>query len=59
MGLGWAVDDDPAGKVVGMDGGAAASFRVYPARKLTVAVLTNLQGSGPEELVRGVAGFFP
>jgi CubicO group peptidase (beta-lactamase class C family) len=58
MGLGWAVDDDPAGKVVGHDGGAAASFRVYVARKLSVAVLTNLQGSGPEELVKGVAGFF-
>ena len=58
MGLGWAVDDDPAGKAVGMDGGAAASFRVYPARKLAVAVLTNLQGSGPDEIVKGVAGFF-
>ena len=58
MGLGWAVDDDPAGKIAGMDGGAAASFRVYPVRKLSVAVLTNLQGSGPDELVRGVADFF-
>jgi CubicO group peptidase (beta-lactamase class C family) len=58
MGLGWAVDDDPAGKVVGMDGGAAASFKVYPAQLLTVAVLTNRQGAGPEELSRGVAGFF-
>jgi len=58
FGLGWQVDDDPAGKVVGMDGGAAASLKVYPAKKLTVAVLTNLQGSGPDELARGVAGFF-
>lgn len=58
MGLGWLVDDDPAGKVVGMDGGAAASFRVYPDRKLTIAVLTNLQGAGPEELVHGLADFF-
>jgi CubicO group peptidase (beta-lactamase class C family) len=58
FGLGWQVDDDPAGKVVGMDGGAAASLKVYPARKLTVAVLTNLQGSGPDEVARGVAGFF-
>jgi CubicO group peptidase (beta-lactamase class C family) len=58
MGLGWAVDDDPAGKTVGHDGGAAASLKVFVARKLSVAVLTNLQGSGPEELVRGVAAFF-
>jgi len=58
MGLGWAVDDDPSGKVVGMDGGAAASLRVFPARKLTVAVVTNLQGAGPEQLSLGGAGFF-
>jgi CubicO group peptidase (beta-lactamase class C family) len=55
MGLGWMVDDDPSGRVVGMDGGAAAALRVYPSRKLAIAVLTNLQGGGPEELVRGVA----
>jgi CubicO group peptidase (beta-lactamase class C family) len=58
MGLGWAVDDDPSGKVAGMAGGAASAFSVYVPRKLTVAVLTNLQGSGPDELVRGVAEFF-
>lgn len=58
MGLGWMVDDDPAGKVVGMDGGATASLRVFPTRGLTVAVLTNLQGAGPDELARKVAGYF-
>lgn len=58
MGLGWAVDDAPAGKMAGMSGGAAASLDVFPSRKLTVAVLTNLQGSGPEQLSRGVAEFF-
>lgn len=58
MGLGWMVDDDPSGKVVGMDGGAAASLRVIPSRKLTVAVLTNLQGAGPDELAQGIAGYF-
>ena len=31
---------------------------IFPARKLTVAVLTNLQGAGPEQLSLGVAGFF-
>lgn len=59
FGLGWQVDDDPAGKWVGMEGGATAAFRVYPARRLSVAVLTNLQGAEPGELVQGVAGFFP
>ncbi|MGE0556348.1 MAG: serine hydrolase domain-containing protein [Gemmatimonadales bacterium] len=58
MGLGWIVDDDPKGKVVGMDGGAAASLRVYPAKRLSAAVLTNLQGAGPDELAQGVAAFF-
>ena len=58
MGLGWAVDDDPAGKVVGMTGGAAASLSVIPGRRLAVAVLTNLQGAGPDQLSAGVAGFF-
>jgi CubicO group peptidase (beta-lactamase class C family) len=58
MGLGWAIDDDPTGKVAAMVGGAAAALYVFPTRKLTVALLTNLQGSGPDELSKGVAGFF-
>jgi len=58
MGLGWGVDDDPAGKSATMVGGAASGLSVYPSRKLSVAVLTNLQGSGPDELLKGVAEFF-
>ena len=58
MGLGWMVDDDPAGRSAWMDGGATASLRVFPGRGLTVAVLTNLQGAGPAELARGIAAFF-
>jgi CubicO group peptidase (beta-lactamase class C family) len=58
MGLGWAVNDDPAGKSVGMTGGAAASLSVFPGRRITVAVLTNLQGAGPDQLSEGVARFF-
>ena len=58
MGLGWGVDDDPAGKSATMVGGAASGVTVYPASKLSVAVLTNLQGSGPDQLLKGVAGFF-
>jgi hypothetical protein len=52
------VDDDPAGKSATMVGGAASGLTVYPASKLAVAVLTNLQGSGPDQLLKGVAGFF-
>lgn len=58
FGLGWQVDDDPAGRWVGMEGGATAAFRVYPGKRLSVAVLTNLQGAGPGDLVHGVAAFF-
>jgi CubicO group peptidase (beta-lactamase class C family) len=58
MGLGWAVNDDPAGKSVGMTGGAAASLSVFPGRRITVAVLTNVQGAGPDQLSEGVARFF-
>ncbi|HKP29868.1 MAG TPA: serine hydrolase, partial [Gemmatimonadales bacterium] len=58
MGLGWGVDDDPAGKSATMVGGAASGLSVYPSRKLSVAVLTNLQGAGPDQLLKGVAEFF-
>ena len=57
-GLGWGVDDDPAGKSATMVGGAASGLSVYPSRKLSVAVLTNLQGSWPDQLLKGVAEFF-
>jgi CubicO group peptidase (beta-lactamase class C family) len=58
MGLGWQVDDDPAGKVATMTGGAASGLSVYLKPGLSVAVLTNLQGSGPEQLLKGVADYF-
>ena len=57
-GLGWGVDDDPAGKSASMVGGAASGLSVYPSRKLTVAVLTNLQGAWPDQLLKGVAELF-
>lgn len=57
-GLGWGVDDDPAGRSATMVGGAASGLSVYPSRKLSVAVLTNLQGSWPDQLLKGVAEFF-
>ena len=59
FGLGWMVDDDPSGRIVGMEGGAAAALLVVPGKELVVAVLTNLQGAGPTELARGVAKYFP
>jgi CubicO group peptidase (beta-lactamase class C family) len=59
FGLGWMVDDDPSGRIVGMEGGAAAALLIVPGKDLVVALLTNLQGAGPSELARGVAKFFP
>lgn len=59
FGLGWMVDDDPSGRLVGMEGGAAAAVLVVPGKDLVVAVLTNLQGAGPTDLARGVARLYP
>ena len=58
FGLGWQVDDTPGDRWVGMEGGAAAALRIFPDRKLSVAVLTNLQGAGPGELAQEIAGFW-
>jgi CubicO group peptidase (beta-lactamase class C family) len=58
FGLGWQVDDTPGGRWVGMEGGASSALRVFPDHKLTVAVLTNLQGAGPGELAMGLARFW-
>ena len=58
FGLGWQVDDSPGNRWAGMEGGASTAFRIFPDRKLTVVVLTNLQGAGPGELVQQIAGFW-
>jgi CubicO group peptidase (beta-lactamase class C family) len=58
FGLGWQVDDTPGESWAGMEGGASSALRVFTDSKVTVVVLTNLQGAGPGELAQGVAGFW-
>jgi hypothetical protein len=40
-------------------GGGAAAWRLsIPVKRLTVIVLTNLQGSAPDTLAAGIAGLY-
>jgi len=55
---GWAVDDRPGHKAVGHSGGASTAYWRFLDDKLTVIVLTNLQGSDPDSLARGVAALY-
>ncbi len=42
----------------GGTGGLRAAFGLYPRDNLSVIVLTNFQGAGPEALVEGVAALY-
>lgn len=54
-GLGWITMDTPQHRSVGGAGGGRAAVMYYPSDRLGVAVLTNLQASGPESLLELVA----
>lgn len=54
-GLGWITMDTPQHRSVGGAGGGRAAVMYYPSDRLGVAVLTNLQASGPESLLEMVA----
>jgi CubicO group peptidase (beta-lactamase class C family) len=54
-GLGWMTIDDPAHRAVGGSGGGRCAVLHYPDEGFGVAVMTNLQGSGPEDLAERVA----
>ena len=54
-GLGWITFDRAAHRAVGGSGGGRAALLFYPEDRLAVAIMTNLQGSGPESLVEMVA----
>ena len=56
--MGWVTFDHPAPRAYGGSGGGRAAVFFYPDDRLAVAVLTNLQGAGPEELVELVAGAY-
>ena len=52
---GWVVDDRPGHKSVGHSGGGSTAYWRFLDDKLSVVVLTNLQGSDPDSLAQGVA----
>ncbi|MFP5355063.1 MAG: serine hydrolase domain-containing protein [Gemmatimonadota bacterium] len=54
-GLGWITMDIPEHRSVGGAGGGRAAVMYYPADRLGVAVMTNLQAAGPESLLDLVA----
>lgn len=55
MGLGWMVDDREHHRAVGGSGGSSVAFRHFVDDKLTVVVLTNLQGHDPDGFVYELA----
>ena len=57
-GLGWVLIGPPEQRAFGGSGGGRAAVFFYPDDKLGVAVLTNLQGAGPEGLVELVASAY-
>jgi len=57
-GLGWITIDTPKHRAFGGSGGGRTTLLVYPDDHLAVAVLTNLQGAGPESLVEMIASVY-
>lgn len=58
VGLGWLVDDIPGHRAVGGTGGSAVAFRHYRDDKVTVVVMTNLQGIDPDAMVDSIAALY-
>ena len=56
--LGWSTMDRPGHRAVWTSGGNTAAYHRYLDDELSVIILTNCQGSGPNELAEGVAGFY-
>jgi len=56
--LGWSTIDHPGHRAVWTSGGNTAAYHRYLDYDLSVIVLTNCQGSGPNALAEGVAGFY-
>jgi CubicO group peptidase (beta-lactamase class C family) len=57
--LGWGVNKFRLKhRAVGMSGGGRSAFLLYPDDDLAVIVLTNLQGSSPENWLEELAGFY-
>jgi CubicO group peptidase (beta-lactamase class C family) len=57
-GLGWGTVDRPGHRAAFASGGNTVAIHRYLEDDLTVIVLTNCQGAGPNEIAEGVAGFW-
>jgi CubicO group peptidase (beta-lactamase class C family) len=57
-GGGWMVDDTPGHKSVGHTGGDSTAYIRFLDDRLSVIVLTNCQGAGPDDIVGGVATLY-
>jgi CubicO group peptidase (beta-lactamase class C family) len=58
--VGWFRTERPGKQhpAVWMDGGSSTAFMYFPSDKMTVIVLTNLQGADPLSLAEAIAGFY-
>ncbi|MFO7653530.1 MAG: serine hydrolase domain-containing protein [Candidatus Krumholzibacteriia bacterium] len=56
--LGWSTIDRPEHRAVWASGGNTVALHRYLDDDVTVIVLTNCQGSGPNEIAEKVAGFY-
>lgn len=56
--LGWSTIDRPGHRAVWASGGNTVALHRYLDDDVTVIVLTNCQGAGPNEIAEGVAGFY-
>ncbi|HEU4595828.1 MAG TPA: serine hydrolase domain-containing protein [Pyrinomonadaceae bacterium] len=56
--LGWTVDEHKGRRVVGHEGGGSAWVAHFPAERLSVVVLCNLNGARADEIQYGVADFY-
>jgi D-alanyl-D-alanine carboxypeptidase len=57
-GAGWLVDDTPGHKSAGHTGGDATAYIRFITDRISVVVLTNCQGSGPDDIAGGVAALY-
>lgn len=57
-GLGWTIGSHDGRKVVGHEGGGAIWLAHFPAERLSVVVLCNLNGARADELQYGVADLY-
>jgi CubicO group peptidase (beta-lactamase class C family) len=57
-GAGWLVDDTPGHKSAGHVGGDATVYIHFIDDRISVIVLTNCQGAGPDDIAGGVAALY-